>query len=469
MRKKLSLLLAIFACTASAAACAPKHVHAYDVLKHDVSGHWYECSCGEKSADGVLVHSGGTATCKEKAECSLCHEEYGEVDANNHESADYKYQSNNDGTHKKLHKCCNAVEVAAEACNGGEASCQEKAECSLCSEEYGALGEHAYAWDYSGSEYDVYKCTTAGCEHEDADKKFKKVVSKTQYIVKDSATASISLEGVGTYSSVVSVKLGDVSLGTNLSSLNLSGVTQEIGDKSLSIVVKDADNAEHTVTAPVAFITGYIETAEQFIANVRAQSKNIENVYYVLKNDITLTNHKDLKVEGHIDWNEFSGTFDGNGHKITSKCIYTGAFVGLKKATVRNLTIVDQWLSSGGDTTLVARDIQESTLENITVQIVNGNGFDKGAQATGCFSSSRFVNNTVKNLHVEAERYKIGSLFGGNSGHGFGSQYNTFTGCWIKCQELQEFGHGVAHWNNGSTDSITQLNGFVINPAQDAE
>lgn len=464
MRKKLSLLLAIFACTASAAACAPKHVHAYDVLKHDVSGHWYECSCGEKSADGVLVHSGGTATCKEKAECSLCHEEYGEVDANNHESADYKYQSNNDGTHKKLHKCCNAVEVAAEACNGGTASCQEKAECSLCSEEYGALGEHAYAWDYSGSEYDVYKCTTADCEHEDADKKFKKVVSKTQYIVKDSATASISLEGVGTYSSVVSVKLGDVSLGTNLSSLDLSGVTQEIGDKSLSIVVKDADNAEHTVTAPVAFITGYINSEDDFLTKVRASAAATSG-YYVLSKNLDISTKTLTQA---WNWNTFSGTFDGNGYTIKSKHVLGGLFQVLDHATVRNLTVQNAWISNDANSSLLGRNITDSTLENVTIQVVGGPNNYQGVSGdnVGLLAATRCSGNTFKNLQIEASNWALGSIFGGVSAHGFGA--NTFSGCVLKCASFVELGHGSAQFN-GTTDPIMSVTGLTINPAQDAE
>ncbi len=52
-----------------------------------------ECRrCGYKEGFGVIKapgHTGGTATCKDKAICEVCHEAYGETDANNH--ADLKH------------------------------------------------------------------------------------------------------------------------------------------------------------------------------------------------------------------------------------------------------------------------------------------------------------------------------------------------------------------------------------------
>lgn len=48
--------------------------------------HWHECSCGAKSDDAA--HSGGTATCNDKAECSVCGTAYGEFAA--HTYADGK-------------------------------------------------------------------------------------------------------------------------------------------------------------------------------------------------------------------------------------------------------------------------------------------------------------------------------------------------------------------------------------------
>ncbi len=57
----------------------------YTLERHNDTHHWSECICGAKK--NVTAHSGGTATCTEKAVCEVCAMEYGEVDPDNH--ADY--------------------------------------------------------------------------------------------------------------------------------------------------------------------------------------------------------------------------------------------------------------------------------------------------------------------------------------------------------------------------------------------
>ena len=91
---------------------------------------------------GSHVHTGGVATCNEKAKCDECGEEYGEFNPENHTSTELVYVANGNGTHKIVHKCCNAVTQAEEVCAGGEATCEEKAKCEKCGGEYGELGEH---------------------------------------------------------------------------------------------------------------------------------------------------------------------------------------------------------------------------------------------------------------------------------------------------------------------------------------
>ena len=98
-------------------------------------------------------HSGGTATCKTSAQCSVCGENYGEVNANNHEAnAEWTKSAT---THKQSYPCCQAVAVAeadhawtdgvCSVCEyvcahiGGEATCKTLAKCSVCGEDYGEL------------------------------------------------------------------------------------------------------------------------------------------------------------------------------------------------------------------------------------------------------------------------------------------------------------------------------------------
>ena len=54
------------------------HEHTFsEDWKHNSSSHWHVCSCGEKTE--ISKHEGGEASCTEKAQCSVCGREYGKV------------------------------------------------------------------------------------------------------------------------------------------------------------------------------------------------------------------------------------------------------------------------------------------------------------------------------------------------------------------------------------------------------
>lgn len=85
MKKKIFSILLItlttcalmLALTACGGDNSSNHTHSYKTLSSNSSSHWYECSCGEKN--GIDSHKGGTATCQDKAFCIVCNEEYGEI------------------------------------------------------------------------------------------------------------------------------------------------------------------------------------------------------------------------------------------------------------------------------------------------------------------------------------------------------------------------------------------------------
>lgn len=155
-----------------------------------VSHEWYQpgadtfdIGIGFKTADGYFFtvkktvkvlaqHTGGTATCTEKAKCEVCGESYGELDANNHTGkAEWIKGSQR---HEKKYTCCGTVIVASEAhewsdgvcsecgyacthtdgdknhvCDycgktisdhtGGKATCKDKAVCEVCGKAYGEI------------------------------------------------------------------------------------------------------------------------------------------------------------------------------------------------------------------------------------------------------------------------------------------------------------------------------------------
>ena len=193
--------------------CGTTQTWLVDVIAHDWdtsawitdgSKHWHKCKTpGCTAITDEAAHSGGTATCKEKAVCDVCKQPYGEFGEHkmeivepaveptcespgmtayyrcsvceeaeipseeygeplNHDWAETLTQG--DTTHYYACSRCEARKDEAPH-SGGTATCQAKAKCEVCGEEYGMLGEHD--WDTSAWITDCYKhwhkCKTPGC------------------------------------------------------------------------------------------------------------------------------------------------------------------------------------------------------------------------------------------------------------------------------------------------------------------
>ena len=169
----------------------------------DATHHWHECTnkncdvTDNAGKDGYAEHSGGTATCTEKAVCTHCGQSYGETNPVNHTGTEQWTQTTT--THEKRWNCCNTVSVPNENhewadgvcsecgyvclhedtdknhicdicgkttsehkdadnnhicdyCNkkisdhsGGKATCIAKAVCEICKESYGSLDLNNHA------------------------------------------------------------------------------------------------------------------------------------------------------------------------------------------------------------------------------------------------------------------------------------------------------------------------------------
>ena len=146
----------------------------------DETSHWKECQtvgCG--NIIDKAAHSGGEATCVNKAICSVCKVEYGAIDPSNHKHTEVrdakdatcceqgytgdtwcidcntKISSGSDipatGKHtdddgkwetdgkNHWHTCYFGTKFDLTAHSGGEATCIRKANCSVCGTEYGNL------------------------------------------------------------------------------------------------------------------------------------------------------------------------------------------------------------------------------------------------------------------------------------------------------------------------------------------
>ena len=137
--------------------------HLFNIAwKHDENTHWKECmikDCAEKT--DVAEHNGGQATCQKKAECEVCSQEYGELGAHNYGS-EWKHDETSHWRECQTEGCTAKTEIAVHS--GGQATCQKKAECEVCSQEYGELGAHNYGSEWKHDETSHWReCQTKGC------------------------------------------------------------------------------------------------------------------------------------------------------------------------------------------------------------------------------------------------------------------------------------------------------------------
>jgi hypothetical protein len=90
-------------------------------------------------------HSGGTATCSQKAICEYCKHEYGstlEHEGVANANAEWEYYDNTSHVIEATCSKCNSSTQIIEKHTGGTATCQSKAKCTQCNSEYGNLGAH---------------------------------------------------------------------------------------------------------------------------------------------------------------------------------------------------------------------------------------------------------------------------------------------------------------------------------------
>ena len=104
----------------------------------DVAGYHVEYNAEKKlelKSGAAHTHTGGTATCTNRAVCETCGREYGELNPANHSGTLGDWQTS-DTEHWQVYSCCK-VEANRAAHSGGTADCQHKAVCTTCGGKYG--------------------------------------------------------------------------------------------------------------------------------------------------------------------------------------------------------------------------------------------------------------------------------------------------------------------------------------------
>ncbi len=224
-RKALSLVLTVLMVMAvvpftGLAAC--DHVFDGDLFDRVSGQHAYWCSkCnlvyGNGDTEGTVACSGGTATCKEAATCTVCKRTYGEKNTNNHifsaevatedylaneatcvlkaeyyyscslcgiseendshtffdgktdlvkghKAVDGVYTANNNDTHT-IAECeiCGHTNITVDCSSETEATCTAKAKCDFCKAEFGELAEHDYGTFTKDDDADTHTKTCKNC------------------------------------------------------------------------------------------------------------------------------------------------------------------------------------------------------------------------------------------------------------------------------------------------------------------
>ena len=171
------------------------HTHTYNTTwSTDETNHWHECTCGDKKDLAAHVdankdhncdvcgkkmsdHTGGTATCKDKATCTICGQKYGDLAAHNYkttwsiDSAKHWHECSVCGDKKdvaahvdanKDHNCDVCGKKMSDH-TGGTATCKDKATCTICGQKYGDLAAHNYktTWSTDSAKH-WHECSVCG-------------------------------------------------------------------------------------------------------------------------------------------------------------------------------------------------------------------------------------------------------------------------------------------------------------------
>ncbi len=119
-----------------------EHEFLTSVYAFDGTNHWVQCKyCDEVSEAGKQAHTGGTATCSQKAICEVCDNAYGETTS--HDFANGTLRRNTE-FHWTECKNCSAIE-GKEAHKGGVSDCTSDEVCSVCTLTYGLAAGHDFA------------------------------------------------------------------------------------------------------------------------------------------------------------------------------------------------------------------------------------------------------------------------------------------------------------------------------------
>ena len=100
----------------------------------------YWCDSCKMNTRRAASHTGGTATCTERAVCEVCNQPYGELAAHTGGTATC--------TERAVCEVCNQSYGELAAHTGGTATCTERAVCEVCNQPYGEPPAHTGSTEF---------------------------------------------------------------------------------------------------------------------------------------------------------------------------------------------------------------------------------------------------------------------------------------------------------------------------------
>ena len=199
---------------------------------------------------------------------------------------------------------------------------------------------------------------------------------------------------------------------------------QDHGEGTLKVSLQNG-NSKFTVTLPVTVVTKYISTKEAFKETIQDKlSTQAVTGYYKLTANLGVSNSNYVSglsastYTGSVERSTtvgFQGTLNGQGYWIYSLANQPfGLFGVLKNATLKNLLIKDGYYSGGGYASILARAMHDTTLENVTINLIGGSANTKtgdGWLARYSVSGCTLRNVTLINS-IPSTVSKIQGLFG---------------------------------------------------------
>ena len=224
---------------------------------------------------------------------------------------------------------------------------------------------------------------------------------------------------------VVSIKLGEYDLGTDVSALSISDAlkadTKSHGLQDI-IVTIDKGLVGTAVTVPVTMITSVINTADEFMAIMPTSASAVTYGYYVLGNDIGSADtvigangrnigrnlsavSAELGFRGTIDGRDYTFTFGfGTVNIDTGTTDKSGLFGFMGTgATVKNITFACSDIRTDTGTHFLGQNVQGATFENVTFEFTKV--YSRYANS-GILAPS-ITNSTFENVDIYVKETEL--------------------------------------------------------------